>query len=60
MGYVASFLNLGCEQFFIDVGFTLTSQARIRVQVSAAHERQHLDRAVEAFTAVARELGVNS
>ena len=33
-------------------------QARIRVQVSAAHERAHLDRAVEAFTKVGRDLGV--
>ena len=33
-------------------------EARIRVQLSAAHERQHLDRAIEAFTQVGRELGV--
>jgi len=33
-------------------------QARIRVQISAAHERTHLDRAVEAFAAVGRELDV--
>ncbi len=33
-------------------------QARIRVQVSAAHEREQLDRAVDAFTKVGRELGV--
>ncbi|MNC88775.1 2-amino-3-ketobutyrate coenzyme A ligase [compost metagenome] len=33
-------------------------EARIRVQLSAAHERQHLDRAIEAFTKVGRELGV--
>ncbi|HVZ41121.1 MAG TPA: glycine C-acetyltransferase [Candidatus Kapabacteria bacterium] len=33
-------------------------QARIRVQISAAHEREHLDRAIAAFTAVGRELGV--
>jgi glycine C-acetyltransferase len=32
--------------------------ARIRVQVSAAHERAQLERAVEAFTAVGHELGV--
>lgn len=35
-------------------------EARIRVQVSAAHETEHLDRAVEAFTQVGRELGVLS
>ena len=33
-------------------------KARIRVQVSAGHERAHLDKAVEAFTKVGRELGV--
>jgi glycine C-acetyltransferase len=33
-------------------------EARIRVQVSAAHEKDHLDRAVEAFTTVGRELAV--
>jgi len=33
-------------------------QARIRVQLSAAHEKEHLDRAVEAFVKVGRELGV--
>ncbi len=34
-------------------------EARIRVQLSAAHERRHLDRALEAFVKVGRELGVN-
>jgi glycine C-acetyltransferase len=33
-------------------------QARIRVQISAAHERDHLDRAVEAFKTAGRQLGV--
>ncbi len=33
-------------------------QARIRVQISAVHQREHLDRAIEAFTAVGKELGV--
>jgi len=33
-------------------------QARIRTQMSAAHTREHLDRAVDAFTRVGRELGV--
>ena len=33
-------------------------QARIRVQISAAHERDHLDRAVDAFEIVGRRLGV--
>ena len=33
-------------------------QARIRTQISAAHTREHLDRAVAAFTRIGRELGV--
>lgn len=33
-------------------------KARIRVQLSAAHEQEHLDKAIEAFTKVGRELGV--
>jgi glycine C-acetyltransferase len=33
-------------------------QARIRVQISAAHEQQHLEKAVEAFTEVGRSLDV--
>jgi glycine C-acetyltransferase len=32
--------------------------ARIRVQLSAAHERHHLDAAIKAFTKVGKELGV--
>ncbi len=33
-------------------------QARIRTQMSAAHTRAHLDRAIDAFTRIGRELGV--
>ena len=33
-------------------------QARIRVQVSAAHTREQLDKGIEAFTQVGKELGV--
>lgn len=33
-------------------------QARIRVQLSAAHTKEHLDKAVAAFTKVGKELGV--
>lgn len=35
-------------------------QARIRVQISAAHEKEHLDRAIQAFSAVGKELAVVS
>src|SRR3546814_3993365 len=33
-------------------------QARIRTQISAAHTREHLDRAIDAFIRIGRELGV--
>lgn len=33
-------------------------QARIRVQLSAAHEQQHLDKAIAAFTKIGKALGV--
>jgi glycine C-acetyltransferase len=35
-------------------------QARIRVQISAGHDRHHLDKAIEAFTKVGKDLGVIS
>jgi len=33
-------------------------QARIRTQISAAHTREHLDQAIDAFTRIGHELGV--
>jgi len=33
-------------------------QARIRVQISAAHEHEHLDKCIAAFTKIGKELGV--
>ena len=33
-------------------------QARIRVQVSAAHKQEHLDKCIEAFTKFGKELGI--
>ena len=33
-------------------------QARIRVQISAAHEREHLDKCIAAFTKIGKELGI--
>lgn len=35
-------------------------QARIRVQISAAHEQHHLDKAIAGFTKIGKELGVLS
>ena len=50
------------EQGIYVIGFSYPvvprDQARIRVQISAAHTREHIDRAVEAFTVTARELKV--
>jgi glycine C-acetyltransferase len=44
------------------VGFSFPvvpkGKARIRTQMSAAHTPEHIDRAVAAFTAVGRDLGV--
>ena len=34
------------------------NEARIRVQVSAGHEVEHLDKCIAAFTKVGKELGV--
>ena len=33
-------------------------EARIRVQLSAGHEKEHLDRCINAFIKVGKELGV--
>lgn len=45
-----------CEEFFFPV--VAKGKARIRVQISAGHERHHLDKAIEAFIKVGKELGV--
>ncbi len=42
--------------FFVPV--VPKGQARIRTQMSAAHTREHLERAIDAFTRVGRKLGV--
>ncbi len=50
------------EQGIYVIGFSYPvvpkDQARIRVQVSAAHTREQLDQAVAAFTSVAKQLNV--
>jgi glycine C-acetyltransferase len=50
------------EEGIYVIGFSFPvvpkGQARIRTQISAAHEREHLDRALAAFAKVGRELGV--
>jgi len=50
------------EEGIYVIGFSFPvvprGEARIRVQISAAHEREHLDRAVAAFEKVGTKLGV--
>ena len=50
------------EEGIYVIGFSFPvvpkGQARIRTQISAAHEVEHLDRAVDAFERVGRRLGV--
>lgn len=48
--------NIYVIGFFFPV--VAKGQARIRVQLSAAHEPHHLDKAIEAFTKVGKALGV--
>jgi glycine C-acetyltransferase len=50
------------EEGIYVIGFSFPvvpqGQARIRTQMSAAHDRHHLDQAVAAFTEVGRDMGV--
>lgn len=56
------FANRLLEEGIYVIGFFYPvvpkEQARIRVQLSAAHERAHLDKAIAAFTSVGKELQV--
>jgi glycine C-acetyltransferase len=53
--------NAMLEEGIYVIGFSFPvvprGEARIRVQISAAHEREHLDRAVAAFEKVGKRLG---
>ena len=50
------------EEGIYVIGFTFPvvprGEARIRVQISAAHEPEHIDKAVTAFTKIGKELNV--
>ena len=54
--------NLLLEEGIYVIGFFFPvvpkEQARIRVQLSAAHTKEHLDKAIAAFAKVGKELGV--
>lgn len=57
-----TFANKLLEEGIYVIGFFFPvvpkGQARIRVQLSAAHEKKHLDKAITAFEKVGKELGV--
>jgi glycine C-acetyltransferase len=54
----ARLLDLGVYVVGFSFPVVPKGEARIRTQMSAAHERHHLDTAVAAFTEVGRDLGV--
>ncbi len=58
-----NFANKLLEEGIYVIGFFFPvvpkGQARIRVQLSAGHEDEHIDKAIAAFTKVAKELGVS-
>ena len=51
-------LDLGIYVIGFSYPVVPKGQARIRVQLSAAHEPRHIERTVEAFTRVGQNLGV--
>ena len=54
----ARLLELGIYVTAFSFPVVPRGQARIRVQMSAGHETDHINKAVEAFTIVGRELGI--
>jgi len=56
--FAAKLLELGIYVIGFFFPVVAKGQARIRVQLSAAHEQAHLDKAIEAFTKVGKELAV--
>ena len=57
-----NFANALLDEGIYVIGFFFPvvpkGQARIRVQLSAAHEKEHLDKAIAAFAKVGKDLGV--
>jgi glycine C-acetyltransferase len=60
----SQFADAMLEEGIYVIGFSFPvvpkGKARIRTQISAAHEKEHLDRAVAAFAKVGKKLGVIS
>ena len=56
------FANKLLEEGIYVIGFFYPvvpkGEARIRVQLSAGHEKEHLDKAIDAFKRIGKELGV--
>jgi glycine C-acetyltransferase len=56
--FASNLLNEGIYVIGFSFPVVPNGQARIRVQLSAAHETEHLDKCVDAFTKVGKEMGV--
>ncbi len=56
--FAAKLLNEGIYVIGFYFPVVPKGQARIRVQLSAAHEKEHLDKAVQAFGKIGKELGI--
>src|SRR5213079_3413914 len=56
--FAAKLLNEGIYVIGFFFPVVPKGQARIRVQLSAAHEQKHLDKAIAAFTKIGKELAV--
>jgi glycine C-acetyltransferase len=56
--FAARLMNEGIYVIGFFYPVVAKGNARIRVQISAAHDRHHLDRAIAAFTKIGSELGV--
>lgn len=56
--FAAQLLNEGIYVIGFFFPVVAKGQARIRVQLSAAHKQEHLDKAIAAFTKVGLELKV--
>ena len=56
--FAAELLNEGIYVIGFFFPVVPKGQARIRVQLSAAHEQDHLDKAIAGFTKIGRKLNV--